>query len=507
MSAIDSLLKMVVKQEADELRLGVGEVPVVLAGGIPKNLTLAETGEQVLRQMLGALLTPEVEASLARGVPSETVHDGGAALGAFHVRFQPRARPRAGFDVTMSRPRAPVEAPNAEPAPKLEAPRYETPKHQAPRREAPKREDRSTDSTGALEALLAKAVALRASDVHVRHGEPAYCRIDGRLVRLDGEPHDLEALLGEVLNAPLFSVDDASTRSVDASLASPSAGRVRLHVFRVGGALTLAARLLPPAIPDLSTLGFTLDLRDLAALPNGLVLVTGPTGSGKSTTVAALCQEALRQRSCLLVTLEDPIEYCFDTSGTSSLARQRQIGVDVPSFSAGLRDALREDPDVVLVGEMRDAESIGLALTAAETGHLVFASLHSRSAASAIERIVDAYPAAQQQQLRTQLSESLRAVVSQRLIPRARGGGRVAALEVLRRNAAVANLIREGKTAQLVNVLQSSRKEGMLQLERSLADLCRSGVIEERQARAASNDPDALTEYLQARSKLLDEPR
>jgi len=341
--------------------------------------------------------------------------------------------------------------------------------------------------------LLAQAVALRASDVHAREGEPAFARVDGRLVPLGGGPHDMRELIGDALAA--------ERHSADLSLSSPSAGSVRLHAFRVGQAVAIAVRVLPPAIPTLASLGFPVDLSDLALLPNGLVLVTGPTGSGKSTTAAALCQEVLRQRSAVLLTLEDPVEYTFDTSGTRSLVRQRQIGVDVADFSTGLRDALREDPDVLLVGEMRDAESIRPALTAAETGHLVFASLHSRSATSAIERIIDTYPAARQHQLRIQLSESLRAVIAQRLLPRAQGGGRVAALEVLRRNSAVANLIREGKTPQLVNVLQSSRKEGMLQLERNLAELCRAGVIEERQARATANDQEALSEYLQARSK------
>jgi twitching motility protein PilT len=343
--------------------------------------------------------------------------------------------------------------------------------------------------------LLARAAALRASDVHVRQGEAAFARIDGKLRLLEDGPHDIAELLGAAAGSP------NRERSTDWALDSASAGRVRLHTFLSGGRLTLAARILPPAIPSLSALGLPSDLHDLTALPNGLVLLTGPAGSGKSTTAAALCQELLRKRSVLLLTLEDPVEYCFDTSGTNSLVRQRQVGVDTPDFVSGLRDALREDPDVLLVGEMRDAESIGLALTAAETGHLVIATLHSRGAASAIDRIVDAYPGARQQQLRVQLSESLRAVIAQRLLPHARGSGRALAVEVLRRNAAVANLIREGKTPQLVSAMQSSRKEGMQLLERSLADLCRSGSIEERQAFAAANDPDSLMEYLQARHK------
>jgi twitching motility protein PilT len=293
----------------------------------------------------------------------------------------------------------------------------------------------------------------------------------------------------------------SASSSADLALSSPSAGRLRLHTFLAGGLPVLAVRLLPPEIPTLSALGFPSELKDLAALPNGLVLLTGPAGSGKSTTAAALCQELIRQRSVMLLTLEDPVEYVFDTRHTNSIVRQRQIGMDVPDFVTGLRDALREDPDVLLIGEMRDAESISLALTAAETGHLVFATLHSRSASSAIDRIIDAYPAARQQQLRVQLSESIRAVIAQRLLPHARGSGRALALEVLRRNSAVANLIREGKTPQLTSAMQSSRKEGMVLLERSLAELCRSGAIEERHAFAAANDQDSLMEYLHARSK------
>jgi len=349
--------------------------------------------------------------------------------------------------------------------------------------------------TSSLEALLARAAALRASDIHVRQGEAAFARIDGKLSLLEAGAHDIRELLGAA------SEGATALSSADLALSSPSAGRLRLHTFLAGGLPALAVRLLPPEIPTLAALGIPNELKDLASLPNGLVLLTGPAGSGKSTTAAALCQELVRQRSVMLLTLEDPVEYVFDTRHTNSIVRQRQIGLDVPDFASGLRDALREDPDVLLVGEMRDAESIGLALTAAETGHLVFATLHSRGAASAIERIIDAYPGARQQQLRVQLSESLRAVIAQRLLPHARGGGRALALEVLRRNAAVANLIREGKTPQLTSAMQSSRKEGMVLLERSLADLCRAGTIDERQAFAAANDQDSLMEYLQSLRK------
>jgi twitching motility protein PilT len=468
MNALNSLLKMVVANQADELRLGVGLSPVVLTGGRPRNLTLAETGEQVLRQMLGGLLSAEAEASLARGATFRAVYDAGEALGVYRVELVPRAAGDAGFDVTLT---------NAG--------------HAAVETAAETSAGALVDASPlALEELLERAAALRASDVHVRQGEAAFARVDGKLVHLDRGPHDIRDLLASVGQSP------TAQRSVDVALTSPSAGRLRLHSFLTGGVPALAIRMLPPVIPTLSALGLPSDLQDLTALPNGLVLLTGPAGSGKSTTAAALCQDLIRQRSVMLLTLEDPVEYAFDASHTNSVVRQRQVGLDVPDFASGLRDALREDPDVLFIGEMRDAESIGLALTAAETGHLVFATLHSRGAASAIDRIVDAYPAGRQQQLRVQLSESLRAVVAQRLLPHARGTGRALAVEVLRRSSAVANLIREGKSPQLVSAMQSSRKEGMLLLERSLADLCRSGAIDERAAFAAANDQDALMEYL-----------
>jgi twitching motility protein PilT len=499
MNALNSLLKMVAAQQADELRLGVERAPLVLLGGVAKNLTLAETGERVLRQMLGGLLSTEAEASLARGVAFSALHDAGDGLGVYQVVFTPRAAREPGFDVTLTSARHERADMPVEVAARL-----------APEVAAPELTMRATGEAGAqvplnaeallgrratvtLEALLAQAAALRASDVHVRQGEPAFARVDGKLRLLAAGPHDILELLGAAGQGA------SALRSADSALVSPSAGRLRLHTFLAGGLPALAVRLLPPSIPTLSELGFPSDLKDLATLPNGLVLLTGPAGSGKSTTAAALCQELIRQRSVMLLTLEDPVEYAFDTSDTNSIVRQRQIGLDTPDFVTGLRDALREDPDVLLIGEMRDAESISLALTAAETGHLVFATLHSRGAASAIDRIVDAYPAARQQQLRIQLSESLRAVIAQRLLPHARGSGRVLAVEVLRRNSAVANLIREGKTPHLISAMQSSRKEGMVLLERSLADLCRSGAIEERHAFAAANDQDSLMEYMRSR--------
>jgi twitching motility protein PilT len=254
--------------------------------------------------------------------------------------------------------------------------------------------------------------------------------------------------------------------------------------------------------PSLADLHMPVPLEELVATPHGLVLVCGPTGSGKSATLAALAEAALsssaqRGHARLLITLEDPVEYVI-TAKHGGLVRQRQVGSDVVDFPSGLRDALREDPDIVLIGEMRDPETIGLAMTAAETGHLVLTSLHSRSAASSVERIVDSYPPGRQQQIRVQLADALRAVIAQRLVPSARGDGRVPAVEILRGTSSVASLIREGKTAQLPTAIQSGKKEGMIPLERSLADLVRSGHIDRERAQSAANDLTSLASYLSA---------
>ncbi len=266
-------------------------------------------------------------------------------------------------------------------------------------------------------------------------------------------------------------------------------------MFRTARGLAAAVRLLPASAPSLASLNLPVPLHDLVQLPHGLVLICGATGSGKSSTLAALAQEAMQRRSIALVTLEDPIEHSL-VAPEGSVVRCREVGRDVRDFATGLRDALREDPDVILVGEMRDPETIGLALTAAETGHLVLSSLHSRSAASVIERIVDTYAPARQQQIRVQLADSLRAVVSQRLLLRARGAGRIPAGEVLRVNHAVAAMVREGRTAQIASVLQSGRRDGMIALERCLADRVQAGEIRVEDARAAANDVAALAMYL-----------
>jgi twitching motility protein PilT len=482
MARIDSLLSIVVAQGANELRLGVDREPKMLASGVPKRLSLPATPEETLRGLLDGLLDEARE----RAMRSERVEFEyeAPALGSFQVTVTRRGD--RGFDVVFLRePAAPVDV-GADVT--------------AARRAPQDRSDSSGPATlspsakgepGTLVHLVAAAVALRASDLHLSDGSEPVVRVDGALRPLG---------TGAIAVGSLLRLDAkqeacvAAGRSIDLGIDVDGAGRVRAHVFRTSEGVSVAVRLLPGAAPSLASLQMPMALDDLVGFPHGLVLVGGASGSGKSTTLAALAQEALRRRSIVLTTLEDPIEYTLSPSD-ASIVRRRQVGRDVPDFAAGLRDALREDPDVLLVGEMRDSETINLALTAAETGHLVLSSLHCRSAASAVERIVDA-AGSREPQIRGQLAESLRAVVVQRLVPRARGPGRVPVIEVLRVTHAVASLIREGKPAQIATALQSSRRDGMLPLERCLADRVQAGEIALDDARSFANDVTSLTMYL-----------
>ena len=487
MARVDSILSIVLSQGANELRVGTDREPKMLAHGSPKRFNMPATDEVTLRELLGELLSPDREEALSeRGrVDVGYVTESGIP---FQVCLT--ARPSGGFDAQFVRSSAPrLSAPVAvrEVAPAGE---------RAPRSE-PARDVAPTSWRPALEAspLVRRALDSGATDLHVADAQTPVIRVDGRLVPLDDEGlidvAELLALGGEA------RASIAEGHSMEASVDIDAGRRARLHVYRASSGLAAAIRFFARTPSSLTSLNIPVDLEDLVDIPHGLVIVCGATGAGKSTTLAALAQEALRKRSIVLVTLEDPIEYAL-TPGRASIVRQRQVGRDVPTFSAGLRDAIREDPDVLVVGEMRDPETIALALTAAETGHLVFASLHSGGAASAIERIVDATPDARRSQVRTQLADALRVVVAQRLLPRARAAGRVPAVEVLRMTHAAASLVREGKTAQLANVMQAGRREGMIALERSLADRVVAGDVRREDAVAAANDAESLATLLQS---------
>ncbi len=501
MAQLDSLLRIVDAQGADELRLGSDKNPSMFAGATPKKLTIPPTSTATLLELFGEILDVSRRGTLEKLGRVEIVHQA-EKIGSWTVIVTKRPGGDEAFDAVVrraSRTAAPPAAASpaaAPPTPSAAPIASSVPGPIAAPVPAPAAAITSPPQGApgpALTRLLGQAAGLGASDLHVADGEPPTVRVDGTLRSLlDALPLRVEELLGDLLN-DTTRARLAAGASCDIGLDVAGGGRARVNVFRTASGLAAALRFLPRAPRALSELGFPVPLDDLAMLPNGLVLATGVTGAGKSTTLAALASAALRRRSIVLVSLEDPIEYVFEP-GPSSLVRQRQIGRDVGDFHTGLRDALREDPDVILVGEMRDPESISLALTAAETGHLVLATLHARSAATAVDRIVDAMPPARQTQIRIQLADAVRAVIAQRLLPR-EGGGRALAVEVLRSSPAVASAIREGKTGTLRSAMQAGRGAGMLPLERCLADLVRARTISAETARQAANDLDALSQY------------
>ncbi|MDF2568501.1 MAG: pilT [Sporomusa sp.] len=341
-----------------------------------------------------------------------------------------------------------------------------------------------------MESILRVAVEQRASDVHITVGVPPVLRLNGSLVRTDAAPLSVQDTwdLLEAITSTEQLEKFCQTGEIDFSFTIPSLSRFRANAFRQQGSAAIAIRVLNEQIVTLDELGHPEILKTLARVPRGLVLITGPTGSGKSTTLAGMIDLVNNERACHVLTLEDPIEYLHKHK--KCIVNQREIHNDSNSFANALRAALREDPDVILVGEMRDAETIGIAVTAAETGHLVFATLHTSDAAQTIDRIIDVFPPHQQQQVRVQLSLTLQGIVSQQLLPRIDGNGRTAAHEVLMVTPAVRNLIREGKTHQISSVIQTGARFGMQAMDVSLRDLFRRGVISYDEALERSMNPE-----------------
>jgi twitching motility protein PilT len=344
-----------------------------------------------------------------------------------------------------------------------------------------------------IDDLLRRAHELEASDLHITPGTEPVVRVRGKLQRLD-EFEKLTPDLTRELVYRILSTHQQKTletkRNVDLAYSLPGVARFRVNAFFQRQAIGAAFRMIPSEIKSLDELGLPAQLGDLAAKPRGLVLVTGPTGSGKSTTLAAMLDMINRSRSEHILTIEDPIEFLH--WHRNCVVNQREIGGDATTFAEALRAALRQDPDVILVGEMRDLETIGTALTAAETGHLVFATLHTQSAPQTIDRVIDVFPAEQQDQVRVQLSGTLQGVVTQTLVPTADGRGRVAALEILIPDDAVRNLIRQGKIEQIYSGMQTGTANGMQTMEQSLASLVLRHVITREEALNRSSRPDML---------------
>ena len=339
-----------------------------------------------------------------------------------------------------------------------------------------------------IEILLEACIKHGASDLHIQVGLPPILRIDGSLVPIPNTP----ILTTEIVDTLIFSTLDSMQRETlakdkefDYSFAFGEIARFRVNAFNEKGHLAAAFRLIPTKMPTIEELGMPQVISGFADYPRGLVLVTGPTGSGKSTTLAAIINKINSEKSVHILTIEDPIE--FTHKSKRSLVAQREVHYDTYSFSRALKSALREDPDVVLLGEMRDLETISAAITIAETGHLVFATLHTNSAAQSVDRMIDVFPAEQQPQIRSQLAGILMAVCSQRLVP-AIGGGRVCAAEIMVANTAIRSIIREGKTHQLDTAIQTGASEGMQTMDRTLAKLVQQGTVTYDSAREYAVD-------------------
>lgn len=349
-----------------------------------------------------------------------------------------------------------------------------------------------------IEILLEEVIKHKASDLHLQVGLPPMLRVDGALKPVSGT----EVLNEQAIESLVFAILDEDQKAIllkdkefDFSFAFGDLGRFRVNAFHERGNLAAALRLIPNEIVSIEQLGLPPIVSKFADYPRGLVLVTGPTGSGKSTSLAALINKINHDRATHIITIEDPIE--FTHKSIKSVIVQREVHYDTFSFSAALRSALRQDPDVVLIGEMRDLETIAAAITIAETGHLVFATLHTNSAAQSIDRMIDVFPAHQQPQIRAQLSNILMAICSQRLIPTI-GGGRIAAAEILVATPAVRNIIREGKTHQLDAVIQTGAEYGMQSMDKTLVNLIHQGTISYDEARNFAVDIEELDRLMRS---------
>jgi twitching motility protein PilT len=341
--------------------------------------------------------------------------------------------------------------------------------------------------------ILLKVVENKASDLHITSGAPPIIRVRGSLMPIEGQPSLTPTDTREIVYAILSSSQRQALEThwqLDFAYSVPGVGRFRVNTFFQRGTLGAAFRLIPSATVPIEQLGLPGVIREFSKKPRGIVLVTGPTGSGKSTTLASLINEINETRDEHILTIEDPIEFLHRHK--RCIVNQREIGMDAESFALGLKAALRQDPDVILVGEMRDMDTIATALTAAETGHLVFATLHTQDAPQTVDRIIDVFPPAQQGQIRAQLAIGLQGVVTQTLLPTADGLGRCVAAEVLVPTAGVRNLIREGKTHQIYSLIQTGGEHGMQTMDSSLASLVREGKITMKLAESRSSQPAEL---------------
>ena len=491
MAQLDRFLAALVSHRASALMLGA-DVPAQLdMHGTPRAITKTSFTELQLLALLQELAPGNARMSLDAG--SATTFSYQSEDGAFDVQVTPRA---AGLRAVVR-----VQGAAAKPAEEQGA--------ATPRPSSPVRVEESHAEVGApgasperdhIEELLRMMVQRGSSDLHLRVGEPPIVRVDGEMVRIPDtaalQSRELEALVKSIMperNRGEFE----SSSDTDFAHDIPGTGRFRCNVMREHKGCAAVFRIIPAKVVSVEQLGISEEVQKLCYLTRGLVLVTGPTGSGKSTTLCSLIDLINRKRSEHVITIEDPIEFVHENK--QCIITQRQVGVHTGSFKTALRAALREDPDIVLVGELRDLETVSIAIETAETGHLVFATLHTTSAAGTIDRLIDQFPPDRQEQVRAMLSESLRGVISQTLCKKI-GGGRVAAREVLLTIPSIANLIREGKTFQIASVIQTSKRLGMVTLNDALIDLVDAGQVEPKEAYMKANDKSGFAHMLRNRN-------
>ena len=503
MAAFDKILEAMAARGAQSLELQSGEIPhFVVEGGTVPVLKSPLAEPQLLaylKEMAGpaeqALLdTGSVCRFVYRGFLVQVAFPGGALIARVtpEEHAQPAPPPPSAASPPPS-PRPPSPPPRAVPAP-APAPPAQT---------APAAASFATDPSRPIEALFVEMVGRGASDLHLTTGEPPILRINGEIVRTDHPVLTPEQMTGLLL--PICPEKNRKeyeeTRDTDFAYHMEGLARFRCNLFRDRFGMGGVFRQIPTEIWSVEHLGLSKEVVDLCWLSKGFVVVTGPTGSGKSTTLASLVDYVNRNRTDHIVTIEDPVEFVHKNK--RCLINQREVGTHTQSFKRALRATLREDPDIVLVGEMRDLETVAIAIETAETGHLVFGTLHTSTAASTVDRIIDQFPADRQSQIRVMLSETLKGVISQTLCKKV-GGGRVAAYEILLVSSAIANLIREGKTFQIASLMQTQRAAGNVTMNDSLVDLVKRGLITPEEAYVKSSDKIGLKAVFERQKITLD---
>jgi twitching motility protein PilT len=497
MAQLDRFLAVLVTNHGTALHLVTDDVAKLDIGGVPRAITKQPFTSAQLLALLREIATPEAAELLERGRGARFPY--ACADGAFAVSANvAQGRLTATIVPDENGRSAPAGASTGASVSSnggVQQPRVSTGQEPA----AVSRESASDAARVEIEALLRELVQRSGSDLHLRVGEPPIIRVHGAITRVDGAP----PLTNERLESMLLAIMPDRNRNeytqlndTDFAYEITGLARFRCNALRDRKGAGAVARVIPAAVVTTDQLGLSTEVQQLCYLTKGLVLVTGPTGSGKSTTLCALIDLINRVRSDHVITIEDPIEFVHPNK--SCLITQRQVGVHTSSFKHALRAALREDPDIVLVGELRDLETMSIAIETAETGHLVFGTLHTTTAASTIDRIIDQFPADRQEQIRVMLSESLKGVISQTLCKKI-GGGRVAAREILLSIPAISNLIREGKTFQIPSIMQTSRRLGMVTLSDALIELVDKQQVEPREAYLKAVDKIVFANMLKQR--------